>query len=146
MVPPTCPAKKISGGQREEGHGVVHHVQWEHHQSYLLHHYKNASIQGGQIQRIRIPNTTIRSQLFEYSNSSNNSWKKCKLLHKDFVCPRDLELVPWTCFFQSSRLWSEGQQQWTPFLTGITLKEKWESVPKYFLWNQQNKSHQTFKY
>ena len=60
-------------------------------------------------------------------------WKKYTLLlHKDFVCPRDLELVPWTCFFQSSRLWSEGQQQWTPFLTGITLKEKWESVPKYF--------------
>ena len=25
--PPTCPAKKISGGQQEEGQGVVHHVQ-----------------------------------------------------------------------------------------------------------------------
>ena len=24
--PPTCPAKKISGGQQEEGQGVVHHV------------------------------------------------------------------------------------------------------------------------
>ena len=22
--------------QRKEGHGVVHHVQWEHHQSYLF--------------------------------------------------------------------------------------------------------------
>ena len=35
------------GGQQEEGHGVVHHVQWEHHQSYLLHHvlhhYQNVS-------------------------------------------------------------------------------------------------------
>ena len=25
MVPSTCPAKPISGGQQEEGHGVVHH-------------------------------------------------------------------------------------------------------------------------
>ena len=25
--------KKNSGGQREEGHGVVHHLQQEHHQS-----------------------------------------------------------------------------------------------------------------
>ena len=50
MVPSTSPAKQISGGQREEGHGVVHHVQGEHHQTYLLHHYQNASIQGGQIQ------------------------------------------------------------------------------------------------
>ena len=45
MVPP-CPDKKISGGQGEEGHGVVHQVEWEHHQTYLLHHYQNASIQG----------------------------------------------------------------------------------------------------
>ena len=50
MVPSTCPAKQISGGQREEGHGVVHHVQGEHHQTYLLDHYQNASIQGRQIQ------------------------------------------------------------------------------------------------
>ena len=49
MVPPTCPAKKISGGQQQEGHGVVHHVQSEHHQSYLLQHYQIASIQGRQI-------------------------------------------------------------------------------------------------
>ena len=42
--------KEIPGGQREEGHGVVHHVQGEHHQTYLLHHYQNASIQGRQIQ------------------------------------------------------------------------------------------------
>ena len=27
MVPHTFPAKIISGGQQEEGHGVVHHVQ-----------------------------------------------------------------------------------------------------------------------
>ena len=39
-------SKKISGGQQEEGHGVVHHDQWEHYQSYLLHQYQNASIQG----------------------------------------------------------------------------------------------------
>ena len=50
MVPPTFPAINNSGGQQEEGHGVVHHVQWDHHQSYLLHHYQNASIQGRQIQ------------------------------------------------------------------------------------------------
>ena len=44
MIPSTCPAKQISGGQREEGHGVVHHVQGEHHQTYLWHHYQNASM------------------------------------------------------------------------------------------------------
>ena len=27
LVPSSCPAKQISGGQREEGLGVVHHVQ-----------------------------------------------------------------------------------------------------------------------
>ena len=36
---------KNEGGQQEEGHGVVYHVQGEHHQSYLLHQYQNASIQ-----------------------------------------------------------------------------------------------------
>ena len=40
MVPSTSPAKQLSGGQGEEGHGVVHHVQGEHHQTYLLHHYQ----------------------------------------------------------------------------------------------------------
>ena len=52
--------KKISGGQREEGHGVVHHVQGEHYQPYLLHHYQNASIQGRQIK--------CRMELKEYLN------------------------------------------------------------------------------
>ena len=50
MVPSTCPAKQISGGQQEEGLGVVHQVQEEHHQTYLLHHYQNATIQDRQIQ------------------------------------------------------------------------------------------------
>ena len=50
MVPFTCQANKISGGQGEEGHAVVHHVQQEHHQTYLFHHYQNASIQGRHIQ------------------------------------------------------------------------------------------------
>ena len=50
MVLSTCPAKKISGGQQEEGHVVDHHVQGEHHQTYLLHNYQNASIQDKQIQ------------------------------------------------------------------------------------------------
>ena len=45
MVPSTCQAKQISGGQSEEGHVVVHHVQGEHHQTYLLHDYQDASIQ-----------------------------------------------------------------------------------------------------
>ena len=36
MVQPTHLSKKISGGQREEGHGVVHHLQQEYHQSYFL--------------------------------------------------------------------------------------------------------------
>ena len=50
MVAPNCPVKQISGGQLEEGHGVVHHVQQEHHQSYLLHYYQNVSINVRQIQ------------------------------------------------------------------------------------------------
>ena len=45
MVPRTCSAKKISGGQREEGYGEVHHVQGEQHQSYLLHQYRKDQIQ-----------------------------------------------------------------------------------------------------
>ena len=49
MFPYTCPAKYISGGQQEKGHGVVHHVQGEQHQSYLLQHYQKASIQDRQI-------------------------------------------------------------------------------------------------
>ena len=49
MVPSTSQAKQISGGQRQEGHGVVHRVQGEHHQTYLYHHYQNARIQGRQI-------------------------------------------------------------------------------------------------
>ena len=50
MVPSTCTANKNSGEQQEEGHVVFHHVQGEHHQTYLLHHYQNASIQNTQIQ------------------------------------------------------------------------------------------------
>ena len=50
MVPSTCPPKKIPAGQQAEGHGVVHHGQGEHHETYLLHNYQNASIQDRQIQ------------------------------------------------------------------------------------------------
>ena len=51
MVPSTCPAKQISGGQREEGHGVVHHVQGEQLQTYLSPLSNGgASIQCRQIQ------------------------------------------------------------------------------------------------
>ena len=32
MTPPTCSAQK-TGGQQEERHGVVHHVQEEHQQT-----------------------------------------------------------------------------------------------------------------
>ena len=32
------------GGQWEEGHGVVQHVQGEHHQSSFLEHYRNANL------------------------------------------------------------------------------------------------------
>ena len=45
MAPPTCLSKKNADGQWEEGYGVVHHLQREHHQSNLMHHYQNASIQ-----------------------------------------------------------------------------------------------------
>ena len=43
MIPST------SGGQLEEGHRVVPYVQDEHHQSYLLYHNQNASIQYRQL-------------------------------------------------------------------------------------------------
>ena len=48
MVPPNCLFS--SEGHRQKGHGVVYHLQQEHHQSYLKHHFQNASIQGRQIQ------------------------------------------------------------------------------------------------
>ena len=38
--PFTC-LPKIPAGQQEEGHGVVHHGQEEHHQPYLLRYYQN---------------------------------------------------------------------------------------------------------
>ena len=50
MVPSSCPAKKIVGGQQEEGHLVVHHVQEEYHETSMLHLFQNASIQDRQIQ------------------------------------------------------------------------------------------------
>ena len=41
---------QVDSNRKDEGHGVVHHVQWDHHQSYFLHPYQNASLQGRQIQ------------------------------------------------------------------------------------------------
>ena len=66
---------KISGVQREEGHGVVHHVQWEHHQSYLLHHYRNASIQGRQIQcrKDQMKVCHVEKNMVEQSSTVPNS-------------------------------------------------------------------------
>ena len=40
--PPYLSVKKNSGGPQEEGRGVVHHLQQEHHQSDLMHHFQNA--------------------------------------------------------------------------------------------------------
>ena len=73
--PPTCPAIKNSGGQREEGHGIVHHVQCEHHQSYLLHHYRNASIQGRQIQcrKDQMQVSHVEKNMVEQSSTVPNS-------------------------------------------------------------------------
>ena len=49
MIPLPAQHKK-TGGQQEEGHGVVHHVQEEHHQTKACYkHHRNASIQDGQI-------------------------------------------------------------------------------------------------
>ena len=42
--PPTCPSKKNSGGQGEEGPGVFHHLQQKYQQSYFMHHYQNEFI------------------------------------------------------------------------------------------------------
>ena len=41
------------GGQQEEGCRVVYHVQREHHQSYLWHHYQNDSIQDRHIYSVQ---------------------------------------------------------------------------------------------
>ena len=46
---PQTLSSQTERGQQEEGHGVVHHVQGEHHQTYVLHQYQNASIQGRHI-------------------------------------------------------------------------------------------------
>ena len=45
--PPYLSVKKNSGGQREEGHGVVHHLQQEHHQSMKERSHKK-------VQKIRM--------------------------------------------------------------------------------------------
>ena len=72
MVPPYLSSKKNSGGQREEGHGVVHHVQWEHYQSYLLHHDQNANIQGRQIQwrKDQVQVSHVEKNMVEVEQSS----------------------------------------------------------------------------
>ena len=60
--------QKNAGGQLKEGNGVVHHVQEEHHQTYLLHHYQNGSIQDIQIQ-CRKDQIQIDKDMVEQSNT-----------------------------------------------------------------------------
>ena len=79
MAPFTCPTKWISDGQWEEGHGVVHHVQWKHHQSYLLHHYQNASIQVRQIlcRKDQMLVSYVDKDMVEQSNNQSQfAWEK----------------------------------------------------------------------
>ena len=42
--------QKKSLRHEKEEHGIAQHLQQEHNQSYLMHHYQKASIQGRQIQ------------------------------------------------------------------------------------------------
>ena len=46
----TCIIKLSSPGTKPLSPKPKNHVQWEHHQSYMLHHNQNASIQCRQIQ------------------------------------------------------------------------------------------------
>ena len=62
MVPPTGWAKKISGGQQEEGHGLVHHVQGKHHQSSMFDDNKKANLKG-------VPKLYLRLDLIDPQSS-----------------------------------------------------------------------------
>ena len=60
MVPPTCPSKKN------------HHVQWEYHQSYLLRHYRNDSIQQGrqiQCRKVQMQVSNVNKNMVEQSST-----------------------------------------------------------------------------
>ena len=108
MVYPTCPSKKISGGQQEEGHGVVHHLQQEHYQSMKewfnkkgrkirMVHYgspylSSKKILGGQrdlihevVQHIQREHHQSIKEWFHKKNSENKNGPK---LFSLFVCQK----------------------------------------------------------
>ena len=62
----------LLGGQQEERLGEVHHVQGEHHQSYLLHHYQNASILDRQIQcmKFQLQVSHVKKGMVEQSHTT----------------------------------------------------------------------------
>ena len=77
MVYPVC-QQKISCGQQEEGLGVVHHLQREHHQYYLMHHYLNAKIFNAKLKSLNsiISALTARAN---FENFSAHQKKNCMI-------------------------------------------------------------------
>ena len=70
----------MSGGQQEEGCRVVYHVQREHHQSYLWHHYQNDSIQDRHIYSVQdgtkctgCPISLVNKDMVEQSHTTPES-------------------------------------------------------------------------
>ena len=55
------------GGQWEEGHGLVQHVQGEHHQSSFLDHFTNANLQGVSKPYFRLDLIDPRSSIWLFS-------------------------------------------------------------------------------
>ena len=64
--------QNMLGGQQDGGCRVVYHVQREHHQSYLWHHYQNQSIQDRHIYSVQ-DGTKFRSFIFQVNKDRWNS-------------------------------------------------------------------------
>ena len=98
--PPYLYSKKISGGQLEEGQGVVHHVQWEHHQSYLLHHYQNESIQGRQIQcrKDQLQVSHVEKNMVEQSSTGTATVPNSLSISRTQTIPIALIQAPYKMF------------------------------------------------
>lgn len=59
----------ILSQEQEEGYGVVHHVEWEHHQWHLLRHYQNTNIQETQIRQNQLQVSRDDKNMGEQSNT-----------------------------------------------------------------------------
>ena len=79
-------------------HGVVYHGQGEHHQTYLLHHYQNASNHplGLTLSTPGLvdPNPDFDGQRYDYHQSSVNEIIKLLQSKENSSPPRGLDLRP----------------------------------------------------